>query len=171
MNPELTIQSMFNRNPFFFGTRNKCLDYLFLKSKSPFHWINGELIADIDINTDERELEQSLVNGKAYRSEPDITSNGKLFLSLSDPYEEDDDNPIINSESRTLSWTTFSETASIKTPPTSWSNVSLNADGDYVTINRSILNLFNIPNNITPEWQSLANECIEALKQDGVKGS
>lgn len=152
MKPERTIQRMYDRCPELFYTRQRALNHLFLTIGNGYTWCKGELvrceeICDYDPDADEYFDNPDLL-------EPDLEPD--LALAVPPPNEQEN----IKRAAESSRWwhnerhpgEPYDESAH------RWSYH--NKDCSYI---------YNLPDDITPEWKKVADECAELLRQDGIE--
>lgn len=147
---------MFDSFPILFKDRWKVLDHLFLVIGNGYEWHDGELIDtqelyEYDTQKDERVISNIYTphsDGpdieKAVQRKRTSLDDDKIdvILLVTNQRRRELGRPELNSDTRVWSYDTSS--------------------------NRLYEAIFNIPSNITPEWQQLVNELKQALLEDGI---
>lgn len=144
MKPERTLQRMYNEHPHLFPTRQRALNYLFCVIGNGYEWVDGELVYEDDV-----------------------------------PFDEDDDiiskSPMTDEEFEVYHQKWLEETVELKcsiNPNVSHDEalkVTLENCRKWYPISKKFSHICNLPDNITPEWKALAEECKEMLKKDGIE--
>lgn len=157
MNPELTMQVMFDTYPQLFKDRSDCLNQLFCVIGNGYDWVNGELV---DIFSEELP-KNPLKDGKAFQYN---------LLSL-----RDESRLYIEKYQRRIgSRKTFSSDEELEeylnTIPNDKYHRYPREQRWYFYrggLCKDFAYLFNYPDNITEEWKSVLEECCQMLIEDG----
>lgn len=143
MKPERTLQRMYNDHPHLFPTRQRALNHLFCVIGNGYEWKNGELVDD--------EYEY-------FDNESDIISKSPM---TEEEYEVQHRKWI---EDRVEFKCSINKGLTRKEAL----KHTLENIHKWYPINKKFSFICNLPNDITPEWKALVEECKEMLKKDGI---
>lgn len=162
MTLEQTIQAMYDEYPTLFKERADCLNHLFCTIGNGYYWENGELVDGWDVSKKYiKHLEREFVNGKAfqhhkYSLRDEYLANeliAQKFKTKKDEYYtlenrvkeilREPDNKYYREPERKKRWAFY-----------------LQGYSQYAKI-------YDIPEDIKPDWLAGINECKELLLQDG----
>ena len=154
MKPERTLQMMYNDYPHLFPTRQRALNHLFCVIGNGYEWKNGELVDDeyeyFDNDVDD-EYEY-------FDNESDIISKSPM---TEEEYEVQHQKWIEDKVELKCSINKgLTREKALK--------VTLENYHKWYPISKKFSFICNLPNDITPEWKALADECKEMLKKDGI---
>ena len=145
MKPERTLQRMYDECPRLFPTRQKALNHLFCVIGNGYEWVNGELVYEDD---------------EPYcENEPDIISKSPMTDEEFEVYHQ--------------KW--IEETVELKcsiNPKVTREEalrVTLENCHKWYPLSKEFSHIYNLPDNIIPEWKALAEECKEMLRKDGIE--
>lgn len=180
MKPERTIQAMMDKYPAHCTTRQECLNDLFVVIGNGYGWFKGELCSlsgpDVQFVLSDPEDEDS--DGDyvyTYDDRPDLEKAKHPWT------EEDWEN--YRKEQRELRQRYYEEAVArlcAKLPgykpkgippkykETDDTEVSANKERHWYPIAWDYSKICNLPDDITPEWKALADECKALLLEDGI---
>lgn len=147
---------MFYSFPVLFKDRWKVLDHLFLIVGNGYEWHDGELIDSKELYEYDAQKDERVISSiyTPHSDGPDIKKaiqcyrSGKtddmcnIIINITNQRRRELGRPELDPNTRVWSYDTSS--------------------------NRLYEAIFNIPSNITPEWQQLVNELKQALLEDGI---
>lgn len=176
MKPERTIQEMYNGYPTVFRTRQHCLDHLFVVVGNGYEWVDGELIdlAGPEVTCVEKDEENY-----EYIFELDKRLDIEKAVH---PWSEDDWNKhyadwavktcaaarqlIASTKNEKLKKIVAENLNKLKPQ-----HVVLpfeEAPHKWYPISWEHSKIALVPDDITPEWQKLVDECKALLLEDGI---
>jgi hypothetical protein len=180
MKPERTIQAMMDMWPTSCTTRQECLDHLFVVIGNGYEWFEGELCSlsgpDVQFVLDDPEDEDSdghyvythddrpdLEKAKHPWTEEDWENYRKERLEQQQRYYEE---AIARMKAK------FPGYNPKRRPPkyreTVVARIDSNRDRHWYPIAWDYSEICNLPDDITPEWKALADECKALLLEDGI---
>lgn len=180
MKPERTIQAMMDEYPEYHETRQECLNHLFVVIGNGYAWFEGELCSlsgpDVQFVLDDPEDEDSdghyvytyddrpdLEKAKHPWTEEDWENYRKEQLEQRQRYYEE-----------AIAWmqAKFPGYKPKGIPPkyreTDITEVATNRERHWSSIAWDYSKICNLPDDITPEWKALAEECKALLLEDGI---
>lgn len=144
MKPERTLQRLYDEYPRLFQSRQRALNHLFCVIGNGYEWVNGELVYEDDVTYDENDsdiISKSPMTDEEYEIEHQkwIEKTVEFKCSI---------NPTITREE------------ALKVTLENWHK--------WYPISKEFSHICNLPDDITPEWKALAEECKTMLANDGV---
>ena len=152
MNVELTMQAMYDHFPALFIEKADCYNQLFCVLGNGYEWFNGELVGD-DVDEDTL-LQSRLVEGKAFQhNKLSIRGQFKYYLEkggreVSDTKLEKFPNNVYHSKPRKERWYFY------------YPDGTVHYFKEYVP-------LFNVPDDVKPDWAAAIEECKQMMREDG----
>lgn len=169
---EVTIQAMYDAYPEFFKERSDCLNHLFCALGNGWKWKNGQLVSsDKEYKKFKaRELKSRFVEGKAYQhnlmSLRDVAVSFTL-KGLKDQMGGTEIPNIVYERAKEILYAHYEKEGYAddkyheKPRNERWYFAMCNNwCDDYV-------NLFNIPDDIKPDWLAGLEECKAMIREDG----
>ena len=171
MNVEMTLQRMYDKFPKQFKNRADCYNRLFCMPGNGYEWDHGELvpIAVIEREYTPEEAERAdsrcrarFVNGRAFQHKL-MSLRDEMIANVMDKLREDpsyaykinwkaiDEAPddVYHRRERARRWYFYNDVSN---------EVDFCADR---------ANLFNVPDDIQPDWAEAVEECKQMLRDDG----
>jgi hypothetical protein len=159
MKPERTLQKMYDEYPQLFPTRQQALDHLFCVIGNGYEWVKGELVDCEELYYYDSELDELVEIPFENDDEPDIVSKSPM---TDEEYEIEHQKCIeetVELKCRLNERITREEAL----------KVTLENCHKWYPISKNHSYICNLPDDITPEWKALAEECKEMLKKDGIE--
>lgn len=159
MKPERTLQKMYDEYPQLFPTRQQALDHLFCVIGNGYEWKDGELVYYKELYYYDSELDEVVEIPFENDNEPDIVSKSPI---TDDEYEIEHQKWIeerVDLKCRLNKRITREEAL----------KVTLENCHKWYPISKNHSYICNLPDDITPEWRALAEECKELLRKDGIE--
>ena len=135
---------MYDGYPRLFPTRQNALNHLFCVIGNGYEWVNGELVYEDDVPYDE---EDSDIISKSPMTDEEFESYKKNWIEETVELKCSI-NPNVTREEAL--------------------KVTLENCHKWYPISKEFSHICNLPDDITPEWKALAEECKEMLKKDGI---
>lgn len=157
MKPERTLQKMYDEYPQLFPSRQQALDHLFCVIGNGYEWVKGELVDCKELYYYDSKLDELVEIPFENDNEPDIVSKA----------------PLTDEEAKIQRQQWIEERARLKCH----FNKSLSyEDALKITLENThkwyplskLANICNLPEDITPEWKAVAEECKAMLKKDSI---
>ena len=159
MKPERTLQKMYDEYPQLFPTRHHALDHLFCVIGNGYEWKKGELVDYKELYYYDSELDELVEIPFENDDESDIVSKSPM---TDEEYEIEHQKWI---EERVDLKCRFNKRITREEAL----KVTLENCHKWYPISKNHSYICNLPDDITPEWKSLAEECKEMLKKDGIE--
>ena len=160
MKPERTLQKMYDEYPKLFPVRQQALDQLFCVVGNGYSWYKGEVVSDEELFIWDDKLERFIIDPD-YKidEEPDIIS---IPLKTEEEYmKEIEDFRMSLAEAR---YHFYPETSIEE----HYKDLEHNFNKWY-PLSKEYSLIYNVPDDITPEWKALVEECKELLRKDGIE--
>lgn len=159
MKPERTLQKMYDGYPQLFPTRQQALDHLFCVIGNGYEWVKGELVDCEELYYYDSELDELVEIPFENDNEPDIVSKSPM---TDDEYE-------IEHQKWIEETVDFKCAINKKLTREEALKITLENCHKWYPISENHSYICNLPDNITPEWRALAEECKELLRKDGIE--
>lgn len=160
MKPERTLQKMYDEYPKLFPTRQRALDHLFCVIGNGYSWYKGEIVADDELFILDDKLEKLIIDPDyEIDVKPDIVSTPPKTEEEYAKEMEEWVMSLAKLKHRVLPEISIEEHyKGLKNNFHKWYPLS----EDYSLIH-------NVPDDVTPEWKALVEECKESLRRDGIE--
>lgn len=155
MKPERTIQELYDN--WHYKSRQGALNQLFCVLGNGYEWKEGELVDSALLYSYDPESESRIELPFKKDTEPDIVSKA----------------PLTDEEAKIHSQQWIEERARLKcrfNKSLSYEDalkIALENTHKWYPLSR-LANICNLPEDITPEWKAVAEECKAMLKKDGI---
>ena len=157
MTVELTLQAMFDRYPMLFKERSDCYNQLFCVLGNGYEWYNGELVS-LDKDYDEATLRAYLVDGKAFQ-------HNKLSIRGVFQYYYEHSSRASEGSGKEVNFDQFPDDVFYTKPRRErW---YFYYPDDTIHYLKEYVPLFNIPEDVKPDWAAAIEECKQMLREDG----
>ena len=160
MKPERTLQRMYNGYPRLFPIRQRALDHLFCIVGNGYSWYKGEVVSDNELFIWDNELESYIIDPD-YKidDEPDIIAIPPKTEEEYMKYVEEWHMRLAEMKHRTHPEISVEEYyKDLERNFRKWGSLSK----DYSLI-------YTVPDDVTPEWKALVEECKEMMRKDGIE--
>ena len=160
MKPERTLQKMYNEYPNLFPVRQRVLDHLFCVIGNGYSWHNGEVVHDNDLYIWDNNIERFIIDPD-YKidEEPDI---------ISTPPKTEEEYMKEKEEWRMLLATMRHRHHPETSIEEHYKELEHNFHKWYPLSKEHSL-IYTVPDDVTPEWKALVEECKELLLKDGIE--
>ena len=159
MKPERTLQKMYDEYPHLFPCRQQALDHLFCVIGNGYEWKKGELVYRKELYYYDRELDERVEIPFENDNEPDIISKAPMTDEEYEIEHQEWIEETVELKCRLNKRITREEAL----------KVTLENCHKWYPISKNHSYICNLPDDITPEWKALAEECKEMLKKDGIE--
>ena len=159
MKPERTLQKMYDEYPQLFKTRQKALDHLFCVIGNGYEWKNGELVDCEELYYYSVKLDKLIEIPFENDNEVDIVSKPPMSDEDYEIEHQDWIKETVELKCRLNERITREEAL----------KVTLENCHKWYPISKNHSYICNLPDDITPEWKALTEECKEMLKKDGIE--
>lgn len=153
MKPERTLQRMYDEYPKLFPTRQQALDHLFCVIGNGYSWYKGEIVADDELFILDDELDYEA------DERPDIVSTS--------PKTEEEYAKKMEEWVMSLAKSNYRVRPEISIEE-HYKNLKNNFHKWY-PLSKDYSLIYNVPDDVTPEWKALVEECKELLRRDGIE--
>ena len=160
MKPERTIQYCYDRYPKLFPTRQRVLDHLFCVIGNGYSWYKGEVVSDNELFIWDNELERYIID-------PDYTIDEEPDI-ISTPPKTEEENAKDMKEWRM----SLAELRHRVHPETSIEEHYKDLENNFhkwYPLSKNYSLIYTVPDDVTPEWKALVEECKELLRKDGIE--
>lgn len=160
MKPECTIQHYYDHFPQLFPTRQRVLNHLFCVAGNGYSWYKGEVVSDNELFIWDNNLERYVIDPD-YKidDEPDVVST---------PHKTEEEDMKDRAEWRM----SLAELRHSVCPETSieehYKDLENNFHKWYPLCKYGSL-ICNVPDDVTPEWEALVEECKAMMRKDGIE--
>ena len=160
MKPERTLQKMYNEYPNLFPVRQRALDHLFCVIGNGYSWHKGEVVHDNDLYIWDNNIERFIIDPD-YKidEEPDI---------ISTPPKTEKEYMKEKEEWRMLLATMRHRHHPETSIEEHYKELEHNFHKWYPLSKEHSL-IYTVPDDVTPEWKALVEECKELLLKDGIE--
>lgn len=161
MKPERTLQKMYDEYPKLFPVRQQALDHLFCVIGNGYSWYKGEVVSDNELFIWDNKLERYIIDPD-YKidEEPDIISTPP---KTEEEYKEE------KKKWRML----LAKLRHCHNPETSIEEHYKDLEHDfrkwYPSLSKDYSLIYTVPDDVTPEWKTLVEECKEMMRKDGIE--
>ena len=160
MKPERTLQRMYNEYPKLFPVRQRALDHLFCVVGNGYSWYKGEIVSDNELFIWDNKIERFIIDPDyEMDEEPDI---------ISTPPKTEEENMKDMKE-----WHMFlAEIRHSVHPESSIEEHYKDLENNFrkwYPLSKKYSLIYEVPDDVTPEWKALVEECKELLRNDGIE--
>ena len=159
MKPERTLQRMYNEYPKLFPVRQRALNHLFCVIGNGYSWYKGEVVSDNELFIWDNKIERYIIDPD-YKidEEPDIISTPP---KTEEEYMKD-------VEERHMFLAEIKHTVCPETSIEEHYEDLKNNFHKWYPLSKKYSLIYEVPDDVTPEWKALVEECKEMLKKDGI---
>ena len=160
MKPERTLQKMYNEYPNLFPIRQRALDHLFCVIGNGCSWHKGEIVHDGELFIWDNVFERYIIDPD-YKidEEPDI---------ISTPPKTEEEYMKEKEEWRM----SLAELRHRIHPETSIEEHYKDLEHNFhkwYPLSKNYSLIYTVPDDVTPEWKALVEECKEMMRKDGIE--
>ena len=160
MKPERTLQRMYDKYPELFPVRQRALNHLFCVIGNGYSWYKGEVVSDEELFIWDNKTERYIID-------PDYTIDEKSDIISTPPKTEEE--YMKEKEEWRMS---LAEWIHHLHPETSieehYKDLEHNFNKWY-PLSKDHSLIYTVPDDVTPEWKVLVEECKELLRKDGIE--
>ena len=160
MKPERTLQKMYNKYPKLFPVRQRALDHLFCTVGNGYSWYKGEIVHDDELFIWDNVFERYIIDPN-YKidEEPDI---------ISTPPKTEEENKKDMEEWR-MSLAELRHRIHPETPIEEHYKELEHNFHKWYPLSKEYSLICTVPDDVTPEWKALVEECKEMMRKDGIE--
>ena len=160
MKPERTLQKMYNEYPKLFPVRQRALNHLFCVIGNGYSWYKGEVVSDNELFIWDNVFERYIIDPD-YKidEEPDI---------ISTPPKTEEEYMKEKEEWRM----SLAELRHRIHPETSIEEHYKDLEHNFhkwYPLSKNYSLIYTVPDDVTPEWKALVEECKEMMRKDGIE--
>lgn len=160
MKPERTLQKMYDEYPKLYPIRQRALDHLFCTVGNGYSWYKGEVVSDDELFIWDNNIERFIIDPD-YKidEEPDIISTP---LKTEEEYmEEMEEWHMLLAKLRHRHYP--------ETPIEEHYKELEHNFNKWYPLSKDYSLIYTVPDDVTPEWKALVEECKELLRKDGIE--
>jgi hypothetical protein len=160
MKPERTLQRMYNEYPRLFPVRQRALDHLFCTVGNGYSWYKGEVVSDDELYIWDNELERYIID-------PDYVIDEKSDIISTPPKTEEENKKDMEEWHMSLA-----EMRHLVDPETPIEEHYKDLERNFLKwypLSKDYSLIYTVPDDVTPEWKALVEECKELLRKDGIE--
>ncbi len=160
MKPERTLQKMYDEYPRLFPVRQQALDHLFCTVGNGYSWYKGEVVHDNELFIWDNKLEEFVIDPD-YKidEEPDIVSTPPK--TEEEWMEEKEEWHMLLAKMR--------HRYHPETPIEEHYKYLEHNFNKWYPLSKEYSLIYTVPDDVTPEWKALVEECKELLLKDGIE--
>ena len=160
MKPERTLQKMYDEYPRLFPVRQQALDHLFCVVGNGYSWYKGEVVHDNELFIWDNKLERFVIDPD-YKvdEEPDI-------ISIPPKTEEE---WMEEKEEWHMLLAKMRHRYHPETPIEEHYKYLEHNFNKWYPLSKEYSLIYTVPDDVTPEWKVLVEECKELLLKDGIE--
>lgn len=169
---EATIQAMYDAYPEFFKERADCLNHLFCTLGNGWEWKNGQLVSkDNEYKKFKvKELKARFVDGKAHQHNVMSLRDVAVSFTLRGILDRIPEKDLESNKIEAFKQVLYEHYAKEGYADDKYHEKTRNERWYFAMCNNwcdDYVNLFNIPEDIRPDWLAGLEECKAMIRKDG----
>ena len=160
MKPERTIQYCYDRSPELFSTRQRVLDHLLCVAGNGYSWYKGEIVSDNELFIWDNNLESYIID-------PDYKIDDEPDIIAIPPKTEEE--ALEDMEKWHMSLAELRQRVDPEAPIEEHYKAIENNFHKWYPLCKYGSLICNVPDDVTPEWKALVEECKEMMRKDGIE--
>lgn len=160
MKPERTLQKMYDKYPELFPVRQKALNHLFCVVGSGCSWYKGEVVHNEELFIWDNNLERYIID-------PDYKIDKESDIISIPPKTEEE--YMKEKEEWRMSLAELSHRLHPEISIEEHYKDLENNFRKWYPLSKEHSLIYKVPDNVTPEWKVLVEECKELLRKDGIE--
>lgn len=161
MKPERTLQRMYDKYPKLFPVRQQALDYLFCSVGNGCSWYKGEVVPHDELFIWDNENEEYIID-------PDYKIDEKPDI-ISTPPKTEEEYVKDMEEWRMLLATMRHRHHPETSIEEHYKDLEHEFHKWYPSLSKEYSLIYTVPDDVTPEWKALVEECKEMMRKDGIE--
>ena len=160
MKPERTLQRMYDEFPKLFPVRQRALNHLFCVIGNGYSWHKGEIVSDNELFIWDNKIERFIID-------PDYEIDAESDIISTPPKTEEE--YMKDMEERHMF---LAEIKHGVCPETSIEDHYKDLENNFrkwYLLSKKYSLIYEVPDDVTPEWKALVEECKELLRKDGIE--
>ena len=160
MKPERTLQRMYDEYPNLYPIRQRALDHLFCVVGNGYSWYKGEVVHDNDLFIWDNNIERSVIN-------PDYKIDEEPDIISTPPKNEEE--YMKEKEEWHMLLAKMRHRYHPETPIEEHYKELEHNFHKWYPLSKEYSLIYTVPDDVTPEWKALVEECKELLRKDGIE--
>lgn len=160
MKPERTLQKMYDKYPDLFPVRQQALNHLFCVMGNGYSWYKGEVVSNRELFIWDNKLQRYIIN-------PDYKFDEESDIISTPPKTEEENIKDIEEWRMSLAELRHRIHPEISIEE-HYKDLENNFHKWYPLSKEHSL-IYKVPDDVTPEWKALVEECKELLRKDGIE--
>ena len=160
MKPERTLQKMYDHYPIIFPVRQRALDHLFCVVGNGYSWYKGQIVSDNELFIWDNDLERYIID-------PDYKIDEESDIISTPPKTEEENMKDMEDWHMSLA-----ELRHRVHPETSIEEHYKELEHNFhkwYPLSKGYSLIYTVPDDVTPEWKALVEECKEMMRKDGIE--
>lgn len=160
MKPERTLQRMYDEYPNLYPIRQRALDHLFCVVGNGYSWYKGEVVHDNDLFIWDNNIERSVID-------PDYKIDEEPDIISTPPKNEEE--YMKEKEEWHMLLAKMRHRYHPETPIEEHYKILEHNFHKWYPLSKEYSLICTVPDDVTPEWKALVEECKELLRKDGIE--
>lgn len=160
MKPERTLQKMYDEYPKLFPVRQQALDHLFCVVGNGCSWYKGEVVHDEELFIWDNEIERFIID-------PDYKIDEEPDIISTPPKTEEE--YIKDMEAWHMLIAKMRHRHHPETSIEEHYKILEHNFHKWYPLSKDYSLIYTVPDDVTPEWKALVEECKELLRKDGIE--
>lgn len=160
MKPERTLQKMYDQCPSIFPVRQRALDHLFCVVGNGYSWYKGEIVSDNELFIWDNEIERYIID-------PDYKIDEESDIISTPPKTEEEN--MKDMEEWHMSLAELRHRVHPETSIEEHYKDLKNNFHKWYPLSKGYSLIYTVPDDVTPEWKALVEECKETMRKDGIE--
>lgn len=160
MKPERTLQRMYDEFPKLFPVRQRALNHLFCVVGNGYSWYKGEVVHNEELFIWDNEFERFVID-------PNYKIDEESDIISTPPKTEEENKKDMEEWHMLLAKLRYR-----LHPETSIEEHYKDLENNFhkwYPLSKGYSLIYTVPNDVTPEWKALVEECKELLRKDGIE--
>lgn len=160
MKPERTLQKMYDEYPRLFPVRQQALDHLFCVVGNGYSWYKGEVVHDNELFIWDNKIERFIID-------PDYKIDEEPDIISTPPKTEEE--WMKEKEEWHMLLAKMRHRYHPEIPIEEHYKYLEHNFNKWYPLSKEYSLIYTVPDDVTPEWKVLVEECKELLLKDGIE--
>lgn len=160
MKPERTLQRMYDEYPNLYPIRQRALDHLFCVVGNGYSWYKGEVVHDNELFIWDNKIKRFIID-------PDYKIDEEPDIISAPPKTEEE--YMKEKEEWHMSLAKLRYRIHPETPIEEHYKILEHNFHKWYPLSKEYSLICTVPDDVTPEWKALVEECKELLRKDGIE--
>ena len=160
MKPERTLQRMYDEFPKLFPVRQQALNHLFCVIGNGYSWYKGEVVSDNELFIWDNKIERFIID-------PDYEIDEESDIISTSPKTEEEN--MKDMEEWRMTLTELRHSIHPETSIEEHYKDLKNNFHKWYPLSKKYSLIYTVPDDVTPEWKALVEECKEMLRKDRIE--